>query len=171
MKDQLKIFETILPRNPLKGELAHVFINSEYIVSTDTKIMVRKKHDFDVSKKMLVINDKAKVPIAAEGIFNGLPVNYGRASGYPDITRIYNKFSTQGRLQRAEGQDFITALYITAEEGHIIDFIAYATALKKIAKALGDEEVAEVRVGEDTPIYMVIGGYEFLFMPIIFPKV
>ena len=145
-------------------------MDGEYIVSTDTTILVRKKHDFEVEKSSLIINDKAKMAITAEGLFNGHAVNYSQASGYPDVTRIYGKFNKQDRLNRAEHHDFITSLYIAAEEGHVIDFITYAPILKKIAKALGNEVVVEVRVGEDKPIYMVIGGYEFLFMPITFPK-
>lgn len=170
MKDQLKIFEAILPRNPRKSELSHIFMDSQHIVSTDTTIMLRKKHDFEVEKSSLIINDTAKMAITAEGLFNGHAVNYSQASGYPDVARIYGKVNKQDHLHRAEHHDFINGLYVAAEEGHVIDFITYAPTLKKIAKALANEEVAEVRVGEDKPIYMRIGGYEFLFMPITFPK-
>lgn len=170
MKEELKIFEAILPKNPDKYELSHIFMDGEYVVSTDTKIMVRKKHDYEIEKSCLIINDKARYRIEAEDVFNGMPVNYQWASGYPDGTRVYGKFDKQDRLYEAEGQDFITALYIVAEAGHVIDFITYAPALKKIAKLLKNEETVEVRVGKDTPIYMTIGGYELLFMPMVFPK-
>lgn len=170
MKEELKIFESILPRNPVKAELSNIFMDKEYIVATDTRIMIRKKHTFSVEKSCLIVNDKARWTISPEGLFEGMAVNHTRASGYPDTARLYKKFNGQERLKRAERQDFISALYIAAEEGHVIDFVLYAPALKKIAKLLKDEETREVRIGEDMPIYMTIGEYELLLMPMIFPK-
>ena len=161
-----KMLKTILPNNNPKYELNHILVDDENMVATDTNIMIIKKHDFNFKKQpFLVLNDKAKTLINAEGIELEEKVNYTMVNTYPNYKGIMldtNKI----KVYIPQYYGFIDCLYeLSYKFGFIFNWEQYATKYKKIAKLLPKIEKVYY-TQENAPVMIIAEEYTVIIMPI-----
>ena len=161
-----QILKTILPNNNQKYELNHILIDDENMVATDTKIMIIKKHDFDLKKQpFLVLNNKTKMSIKAEGIELEEKVNYTMANTYPNYRKIMLD-TDKTKIYIPKYYEFINCLYeLSHELGFIFNWEQYATKYKKIDKLLPKIEKVYY-TQENAPVMIIAEEYIIIIMPI-----
>ena len=161
-----QILKTILPNNNQKYELNHILIDDENMVATDTKIMIIKKHDFDFKKKpFLILNNKTKMSIKAEGIELEEKVNFSMAQNYPDYRRIMLN-TNKTKVYIPKYYEFIDCLCeLSYKFGFIFNWKDYATKYKKIDKLL--PKIKKVYyTSENAPVMIIAEEYIIIIMPI-----
>ena len=131
----LKAFEAILEKNNPKFELSHILIDGDNIVSSDNKMILIKKHNFEVKDKFLVINNKAKFNLVADGLFKGVAINKKFANTYPNYKSFLN-FDESEIINYSNGL-LKTLYWLGSNKGFIIDYGLLITKLKKLDKMLG----------------------------------
>ena len=110
--------------NIMKKEINHILVDSENMVATDTRILIVKKHNMDIQKPFLLINDKAKHVMNTEAIEFNMKASYVLANGYPSYKRIIPELKRMVDIN----SKFIKALYeISSKHGVMFDYVKNAT--------------------------------------------
>jgi len=165
----MEILKTILNRNNPKIEINNIFVDKENMVSTDTTILIVKKHNQDIEKSFLIINDKAKDKLNAEDIVFDEKINYTDANRYPEYKRIVKWNGLKEYIPKYD--TLIDVLYEISYKKHIIlNFIDYATKFKKINKLLPKINKVSYN-GENDPIQITAKNYIIMIMPMYFNKI
>lgn len=159
----MQLLNKILPTNNPKLEINHIFLDSENMVATDTRILIVKKHGMDdIDKEYVIVNPKAKdKSIKIDTLIDGMgySTNYGK---YPDYKRIL----TKEPMVKVEGDvDGLTLLQmICAEKGMMINFVDYAAFMKMLSKITFNRYYVG---GKNLPITIANDEYTIVLMPIV----
>ncbi|TET89659.1 MAG: hypothetical protein E3J96_01405 [Sulfurovum sp.] len=143
------ILTQLRENNNPKKELNHIYVDSENIVVTDTRILIVHKHNMDIKDDFLLLNQKCKINMdfnIEDGFMEfGVDVyrkkillrekpktGNGYFYNYPDYKRIIPKIDSKKFSHHLKGVD---ALYtLTSQNGVVLDYVKFATLFRKLDK-------------------------------------
>jgi len=142
------ILTQLRENNNPKKELNHIYVDSENMVVTDTKILLVYKHNMEIDDQFLLLNQKYKMNMdfniddgfmefgvdvyRKKALYKEKPKDKSYFYNYPNYKRILPTYNSKKFKSHLRGID---ALYtITSLNGSVFDYIKFSTFLKKLNK-------------------------------------
>lgn len=166
MLNKIKILEKVLKKKEgFHDSLTNIYVDNEYMMATDERIMLVIPHFCNVEQQLLIVNHKAKNPVQVEGSWEGLAVNYSIAKEYPDYNRVLNVAKEYTKVETS--WSLLDFLYnLSHYTGWLPDYTKYATLFKHLSSKL--KEIKEYcYIDNKSPLFIKFEGGEVLvIMPI-----
>lgn len=169
--------------NP-KREFNHIFVDSENFVVTDTRVLIVYKHNMEVEGKSLLLNPKCKADMEwnkedgfmefGTEVFRKKklldPGEYeGMVFSYPDYKRLLPTskplFFNIGRTTKEHIKGCDALYYITHKHGVVLDYVRYATLIKKMGSIWFDRYYF---TNINMPVTIENDDIKIVIMPLVF---